>query len=387
MKKAKSILAAALAVIMAVCMIPSAAALEIGDTVIWTFDHIDETEYTYAGNLFATNTIGYSEDGQVYSYFPSESGYYSVKLEYGYFFAAETFSFDEGKAHEYREYIESSSKDEKVYYFEKDEAVAIGVSDCIGDSFLKIEYYGAEITDLLMANNALDNLIIDCDIPDDSAEFSLFEGATVVFDTGKTVKLETVDFEIADGSFVKEGENEVNAVIPGKKFARTMTAYDADEFVKDVTLTNSSEYTYIYEDFKGFYRGMEIIGEYINVEFTNGEGLVCPYNGGFRRADFSNGRSYYVFARYNNYEKTLEVGFSSEVNATGWHDNCYVVNSYECEVIEKDFDYNLAKLNEYNTDLANQILWHIGSISNMGYAAECFIGIFKNFAEFWAYVI
>ncbi len=389
MKKAKSFIAAMLAVIMAVCMIPFASALEAGDTVTWTFDHTDEMEYTYAGRLFATNKIT-NEDyyPEVYTFNADKSGYYSVEIGYGDFFVAETFDFTEGKAHEYRECIYSVSGNEEVYYFDASETVAIGVYSYEKGGELNIEYYGAEISEIIMANDMLDNLIIDCDIPANSAEFSLFANATVVFDSGKSVKTEVIDFETADGENVKEGENEVNAVVLGEEFAYTMTACRAAAVVKSMSLTNSGNYTYIYEDFKGFYRGMDITDEYIEVTFADGKSLACPYNGDFRRADFCNGRSYNVFARYNDYARTLELGFASEVNATASHDQCYVVTSYGCEIIEGDIDHNLAMLEEYNQlwiDAAG--LNNIGFGSNPEILLDAIVAIFRNAFDCFTYCI
>lgn len=387
MKKAKSFIAAMLAVIMAVCMIPFASALEAGDTVTWTFDHTDEMEYTYAGRLFATNKITNEEHyTEVYSFNADKSGYYSVEIEYGDFMVAETFDSAEGKAHEYRECICSASENEEVYYFDASETVAIGAYSYEKDGALNIEYYGAEISEIVMANDMLDNLIIDCDIPANSAEFSLFADATVVFDSGKSIKTEVIDFEITDGKRVKEGENKVNAVVLGEEFAYTMTACRAAAVVKSMSLTNSGNYTYIYEDFKGFYRGMDITDEYIEVTFADGKSLACPYNGDFRRADFCNGRSYNVFARYNDYARTLELGFASEVNATASHDQCYVVTSYGCEIIEGDIDHNLAMLEEYNQlwiDAAG--LNNIGFGSNPEILLDAIVAIFRNAFDCFTY--
>ncbi|MBQ2903466.1 MAG: hypothetical protein IJE48_03625 [Clostridia bacterium] len=346
MKKAKSVIAAMLAVIMAVCMIPFASALEVGDTITWTYDNTDGMEYAYAGTLFASNEMTNEGDYSVYSYSPRSSGYYSIESEYGSFFVAETFDITEGKAHELRDCIESTDR-EKIYYFDESEDIAIAAF-CYGT--LEIEYYGAGISEIIMANDMLDNLIINCDIPANSAEFSLFADATVVFDSGKSVKTEVIDFETADGSNIKEGENEVNAVVLGEKFAFTMTACRVAEIVKSMSLTNSDNYAYIYEDYKGFYNGKDIVDEKIEVTFANGEILSCPYSGGFRRADFCNGRSYYVFARYNDYAESLEVGFASEVNATVSHDQTCIVTIYNCEIVTGDMDHNIAML-EYYLDL------------------------------------
>lgn len=376
MKKSKKIIAAMLAVIMAVCMIPAASALEIGDTVTWTFDHTDEMEYAYAGNLFATNTITNENNWpEVYTYSPDNSGYYSVEFPSGYYFVAETFDITKGKAHEYREYIESTDGEVKIYYFNENEDIVIGAYSYVQGGALDIEYYGAEISDVIMANDMLDNLIIDCDIPANSNEFSLFANATVVFDSGKTIKTEVVDFETADGSDVKEGENQVNAVILGKEFAYTMTAYNANKFVKSMSLTNSGNYTYLYEDYKGFYNGKDITDEYIEVTFTDGKSIACPYNGDFRKADFCNGRSYYVFARYNDYAESLEVGFASEVNATAQHDNCCVVTIYNCEKVEGDVDHNLAMLEYYFDLLREDFAMSGSSLPALFYALK---EVFKN---------
>ncbi|MBQ3005969.1 MAG: hypothetical protein IJD78_00240 [Clostridia bacterium] len=372
MKKAKSVIAAMLAVIMTVCMIPFASALEVGDTITWTYDNTDGMEYAYAGNLFASNEI---TDYGVYTYSPRSSGYYLIESEYDSFFVAETFDITEGKAHELRDCIESTDR-EKIYYFDESEDIAIAAF-CYGT--LEIEYYGAGISEIIMANDMLDNLIINCDIPANSAEFSLYADATVVFDSGKSVKTEVIDFETADGSNIKEGENEVNAVVLGEKFAFTMTACRAAEIVKSMSLTNSDNYAYIYEDYKGFYNGKDIVDEKIEVTFANGEILSCPYSGGFRRADFCNDRSYEVFARYNDYAKTLEIGFASEVNATGWSNNCYVVTSYDCKIVTGDIDHNLAMLEEYNqlwVDVAG--LNYNGFGSNPEILIEAIVAIFRN---------
>lgn len=388
MKKAKSFIAAMLAVIMAVCMIPFASALEAGDTVTWTFDHTDEMEYTYAGRLFATNKITNEEHyTEVYSFNADKSGYYSVEIGYGDFFVAETFDFTEGKAHEYRECIYSVSGNEEVYYFDASETVAIGVYSYEKGGELNIEYYGAEISEIIMANDMLDNLIIDCDIPANSAEFSLFANATVVFDSGKSVKTEVIDFETADGSDVKEGENEVNAVVLGEEFAFTMTACRAAAVVKSMSLTNSEKYAYIYEDYKGFYNGKDITDEYIEVTFADGRILSCPYNGELRRADFCNGRSYYVFARYNDYTESLEVGFSSEVNATVDHDQNCIVTIYNCEMVAGDMEHNIAML-EYYLDLLLEDFAMSGGNSLSGFfytlkeglknGFDCFVYCFRS---------
>ena len=386
MKNVKTIIAAMLAVIMAVCMIPFASAVEAGDTVVWTFDGVDDMEFPYEGNLFATNKIT-NEDlcREVYSYTPDKSGYYSVEIEYGDFFVAETFDFTEGKAHGQRECIYTESENEEIYYFDAGETVAIGACSYKADGALDIGYYGAEISEIIMADGMLENLIIDCDIPANSAEFSLFANAAVIFDSGKSIKTETVDFVTADGKNIKEGENEVNAVILGEEFAFTMTAYNVDKFVKSMSLTNSENYIYIYEDYKGFWNGKDISGEYIEVTFADGKSLSCPYDGDFRRADFCNGRLYYVFARYDSYEEALEVGFASEVNATASHDDCYVVTRYDCEKVTGDMDHNLSIL-EKNLDLLTEEFEMSGkSLSEFFYVLksglkngyDCFVYCFK----------
>ncbi len=358
MKKLLSIILAALILTCPLCSF----ATEAVQTLDWYFcddpDYCEPWVYNYKGEVtLGENTLVYTEDDycDYYTFNAENSGYYYVECNDE---EIEWFAFPEeiqnGKAYfEAEGWFVSGSDIEKkaVYKLDAGETV-LGIDYSwyaeITDYYsFKIEYLGNTITDIIVDEGALDNLIIDIDVYDHDYSY-IFSDVEVVFSEEKSVVFPDEAVEIWQiGYDWSKGENE--AVISYMEFEKNVivTACELTNVITDVEFVNLDEYKNVqtsYNDpwYEHIY-GAELV-------FTLADGTKIEADSNETEIIELNGREYYFYVTYE-YNSSDDVDIMIAVEGIA-------LKTYKCNVTKTTLAENTKYLfNDISTSIKDSMYY------------------------------
>ncbi len=143
-------------------------------------------------------------------------------------------------------------------------------NDEVGDATINIEYYGDKISNLVIDENQLKDFVIGADLKYNDLEDLTSDirlDATVLFSSGKELKLKNGYFECRFNSELAEGENKITLLLPEHTENLIITAYPIDHYIESIT---SHEKPVVYIDYN--YNSNYISKDRdITVKFTNGK--------------------------------------------------------------------------------------------------------------------
>lgn len=370
-KGLSSALAFIMAFIMAFGTTPAFAA-EIGDTVKWYIDENDTEyeEYLIDGKFDSSDEISIAaETGyRTYAYILNieNTGYYAV-TEIGYPFVHYAKTFENGIAKGEYDYFEilscsdsSEYPDAEIIYLEAGENfITVSAYDMMAVN-VSYDFLGETITKVGYDQECLENLIIGCEVCEDSESFQLehFSYIDLTFSSGKTVsKILGNDVFVLDAP-VKEGENTGYMEIINHKEPVTFTAYPTEKFVESMEITNIEEILDVRKDFRGEYVYHNVCDETVTVKFTDGTSIdVQPSPDIDVGMDFINGHHYRLRTLYTETFDGLifELGFGKHMFCEG----SPILFSAPCKVSELSFFENLEVLSEI---ILREYLWVFADI-------------------------
>lgn len=335
-KTLKSIIALALALILSLGVVSTAFAVNVGDTIEWTYEG-DYGEYTgtdtynYYGELTeGTNNIkGDDYEVPCYTFDAEKSGYYLFSSENGLYVNISE-EIRDGAPYNYAtgfyadgEECYSAGDDTELFYIpEGTTYTAVHFYGDYADGTLDIEYLGAELTDVNIDENNLKDLIKDYDFGYGSGNgFDLMTDVTFTFDNENEVVFENayLRLDTLDSSEVVEGENTVKTINTfGIEKEYTLTCYPVDYYITKVEISNIDKYLtykksyskYNYIDI-GFYSandGKGIEGETLTVTLCDGSTQSFVIDWGEEvKIELPNGRkvNLYVGENYRPYDDSL----------------------------------------------------------------------------------
>ena len=296
MKTAKRITAIFLCFVMLLGVsITSASALEIGDTVEFTYiaegpGGYDYTEtWIYAGMAKeGINTIQ-NDDPVItlcYEFNVENSGYYAVTYRYyddiNVFF---TESYENGKAMNSADLIINDYEDEfgtsyfsRIYYLEAGVHLIGVTNNSDYEQSFKIEYFADSITDVKFEDEKDKYLLEDYDDPyiyDNNVCFSA--NHKIEFSNSKTVEFDWVQC-IFESDLVK-GENTVSMVLPGFEKEITIYYYETSDFIESVELSNVEEYLDATEYYDGDFKCLNrYSNEQVKINYKDGTSQTIDYD-------------------------------------------------------------------------------------------------------------
>lgn len=243
-------------------------------TIEWDYggeDSFTET-YNYGGELqVGDNKVSPLTDAYkiIFSDYYSENVYYEFDVEKSGYYDFETVSdsyygiyisqdIKDGVAYGDAEYLTLEGNGYKVYLEEGECVVGLifyfydwnGLGD-IYNSELNIEFIGSEITDLQIADEYLDNIILGYHIAteyDEENICSILAEGKLVFDSGKEYEFfEYLDVRYSDD--IAPGENTVTFVLPNYEKEYAVKIKTVDDYIKDVEVGNIEEAAVVKETF------------------------------------------------------------------------------------------------------------------------------------------
>lgn len=299
-KALKSIIALALALILSLGVVSTAFAANVGDTIEWTYEgdygeYTGVDTYTYKGELgVGPNILSEENLADICFTFDCEkAGFYifrsSDKLNYNV-----SEEIRNGAPHGYADclygYFSADEEDDydcyKIFYIPEGTVytAVYAYSEYIPQDTIRIEYLGAELTDVSLDENALKDLIKGYDFGYGSGKgFDFRTDVTLTFDNEyeKTLEGAYIRLDTLDGSEVVEGENTVKTINTfGVEKEYTLTCYPITHYVQKVEITNLDKYLTckrfyregMFDSF-GFYTdngGKGIAGETLTVTLSDG---------------------------------------------------------------------------------------------------------------------
>lgn len=344
-KRITLILAAAFAIVLAVCGSTAAFAAEGNETINWYFDG-EIWEYTLIGEAKTDENVipAETEDYELcYKFNAEESGYYLVTFSYndfGWIGFPDLIKYNSPRDIAENIYIREDSVAEILYYI--DEGINyLGADRCSNnkDISFRIDFIGSEITDLTFEKNAFKDYLINYDIIDsyiDGYEFIAWEDATISFDTGKQIEAEdcALPYNTSDGN-ITLGKNKITVSLFDFEKETDMTVCSVSNYVSKVDMTYLEHYLYAVEYYDG-YSVPEICYEDVTVYFTDGTSKTVNFDYGYASIRFPNGRHYPLEYSYN----IQSVGKVELVFYVAG-EKAY---AYECEIRPTDFFENFRLL-------------------------------------------
>ena len=390
MKTLKKITAMLLAVVLVVVGGATAFASSADQTMVWNM-YGEEFTVDYIGEITSENfAISAQGDGNEYVYYTydaEESGYYMVT--YGWYpvddcNVAETIV--NGEVTECKEAAYFDAGDDVIQIFYLEDGINYICFDRYfegDDSVASIEFMGEEITDVILEEGALDDLIIDCDILAYEYEegFEWWCDAEIVFSSGKSIAQENLYlcFEMNDP--LAEGEISLTLDILGFTKEFTATAVEFDSIVTDVIIVDSEECTTVEQYYDGSINTDNITGRTIKVTFADGTSATTTAEYNYAEITFPNGRTYGFDVYYSledDGEYYCNVAFYT-------YEDLIVCASYVCETVDAGCSGNGEVLNDnisYPFDYA--IMNFFENILNLDYATtigEAIYVISETFGE------
>ncbi len=295
MKTVKKLTAIILCFVMllGVC-ITSASALEIGDTVEFTYiaegpsgDDYTET-WIYAGTAKEGINKVQNDNPDVdlcYEFNVEKAGYYSfTKRDSDYIYTNIAETYENGTAKNYADYILNEVEDEfgtfyysKICYLEEGvHLIKVDVDVDYEQSF-KIEYFADSITDVRFEDETDKILFEDCGDLEDSYEDMLYIWAnySIEFSNSKTVECHDINC-LLDNELAK-GENTVLMQLPGFEKEITIYYYETSDFIESIELSNVDNYLDAYEYYDGNYGYYNYYNEQVTVNFKDGTKQTFTY--------------------------------------------------------------------------------------------------------------
>lgn len=354
-------LSSAIAFLMAFVMIfgtTPAFATEVGDTVKWYVDSdTDYEEYRIDGKFDSSDELSIAaETGyRTYAYILNieNTGYYAV-TQIGYPFVHYAKTFENGIAKGEYDYCDilscsdsSEYPDAEIIYLEAGENfITVSAYDMMAVK-VSYDFLGETITKVGYDQECLENLIIGCEVSEDSESFQLehFSYIDLTFSSGKTVNNIMGNDVIVLDAPVREGENTGYMEIINHKEPITFTAYPTEKYVESMEITNIEEVLDVKKDYRGEYIFHNVCDETVTVKFTDGSKLEIQQSEDINIGmDFINGHHYNLITHYDETYNgmTFKLGFTKHMFSEG----SPILFSAPCKVSDLSFSENLEILSE-----------------------------------------
>lgn len=243
-------------------------------TIEWDYggEESPRETYSFGGELqIGDNKVSPLTDAYniIFSDYYSENVYYEFDVEKSGYYDFETVSdayygiyisqdIKDGVAYGDAEYLTFEDEGYKVYLEEGECVVGLifyfydwnGLGD-IYNSELNIEFIGSEITDLQIADEYLENIILGYHIAteyDEENICSILAEGKLVFDSGKEYEFfEYLDVRYSDD--IAPGENVITFVLPNYEKEYAVKIKTVDDYIKDIEVVNIEEATVVKETF------------------------------------------------------------------------------------------------------------------------------------------
>ena len=344
MKKLLSVILAALILACPLCSFAADAA----QTLEWYFcddgDYCDPWIYDYRGEVtLGENEIKFTEEEycDYYTFNAEAGGYYYIECnceEIEWLAFPETIK--DGDAYREAEgyYISGSDIEKKaVYKLNKGETL-LGIdfsffAEADETYSVTIEYLGDTVTDIIIEEGALDNLILEYDVFNSDASY-VASDIDVVFSGEKTISFpdEYINISNEDFTWVK-GENSATAEFMGFEKDVIVNVCEITDLVTDVEFVNLDEYKTINTNYTDYY-SEDIYGA--ELVFTLADGTKIESNTYESECIELNGRDYYYYVSYI-YNSPDDVNI--EIFLAG-----FVIETYKCDVTKASFAENTQQL-------------------------------------------
>ncbi len=398
----KAILGMALALIMVFGSIPAFAA-QIGDTIKWYDDDgaiIKECVLTDIIDIDDTITINAESGKRKYSYIlnAEKTGYYAF-IETGYPNVYIAPKYENGSAYSDPGYFDSlicndtsNYPDAIIVYLEAGEVFFTTYVYDMESATVSFEFLGEEITNVEYEQEYLEDLIIGCEVSEDSDSFQLehFSTVDITFSSGKKVSDIFTDRLFRYDAPLKEGKNTGNMEILNHKEPVTFTAYPVSKYIESMEISNIQKILDVKINYRNEYIYPAVHEETVTVKFTDGTSIeVQPSPDINVGMDFINGHRYRLRTLYNETDDGMifGLGFGKHL----FNEGTPILFSAPCKVSKLSFAENLKILSE---TITWEFKWVFGD-SNLGsiisidfrelyYAAK---NSAKHIAEFIDYYI
>ena len=338
-KTLKSILAAALVIIMALSSVTAFAA-DSDKTLKWQrYDVL--YLYDYAGELETGDmiiTTPEDSDKFYYIFNAEKSGYYRFVYSAekpAYLMIAESYGNFSASRVNGGIFCENGAVETIEYYYLEEGQHAVGFSNSYIthiDTPLRIEYCG-ETVELSYDEEFFRDLVIDPNNIDEKQHcIYLVPTITATLGDGTALVYENDVFDCYyEGEFT-EGETELTFTFLGQTETVTATLYYAPHFVKNIEIVNPEKYLTVRRSDSGRVYWENTISGNLAVTLTDGSVKTVPFTD--NRACFTDayGNYHYVTLNYKtdeNYEScTLELFLTG-----------YAYQNYECDIKESESEY------------------------------------------------
>ncbi len=390
MKTTKKIIAIILC-IATIMSLAATSAFAADKTVEWMINsHTDYSygrDYSYGGKVtVGENTIvpvkgdsGFAEYFY-YSFEVEKAGYYSfitAQIKGNYFSGGSVAEASEtGTVYDNMPifFIDSEKyKDDIAYvYYLEEKEYYVRVELWYGDDYeidpnskgiLDIEYYAESITDVQIDENSTKNLIYGDDIDlgalKDGRSIGTQFAYSVTFSNGK---VHTTDCTYTFFKFKNEpvsGENEITLIFPGFEKDITVTAYNIEELVESVTVSNLNEACIVYKDYMGMIHEPDVANKpaVFTIKYVGGktEEITVDDSG-----DFVSLWGFRTYHLSRNYIESPDGDYTFSVELAK-HD---FINK-PCEIKEYSVSENAAVLKDnISTSLARLVRFTINALGN-----------------------
>lgn len=369
----RKILCAVLTLVMALSAVPAFAA-EIGDTIKWYDDDgtvCNEYVLTDIIDIDDTITINAESGKRKYSYIlnAEKSGYYAF-IETGYPHVYIAPKYENGSAYSDSGYFDSlicndtsNYPDAIIVYLEAGEVFFTTYVYDMESATVSFEFLGEEITNVEYEQEYLEDLIIGCEVAEDSDSFQLehFSNVNITFSSGKIVSDIFTDRLFRYDVPLKEGKNTGYMEVLNHKEPVTFTAYPVSKYIESMEISNIQKVLDVKTNYRNEYIYPAVHEETVTVKFTDGTSIeVEPSPDINVGMDFINGHHYNLVTHYEetNDGMIFELGFGKHL----FHEGTPVLYSAPCKVSKLSFVENLEVLSE---TIAWEYKWVI-SDSNFG---------------------
>lgn len=351
MKTLKKVLAVLLAAAVVVMGGATAFASSDNQTLDWDTMYEDFTA-DYVGEITAKNfAISEQGDGNEFVYYTfdaDESGYYMVTYDWypvDDCIIAETLT--NGKVTESKESEVISSNDIVTEVFYLEDGINYICFDRYfdgEDSYASIEFLGAEIEDIIIDEDTLQDLLVDVDILEYEYEegFVWWTDTVIKFSSGKTISSEDMELVFDMNNPVAEGE--ISLTLNYLDFSKdfTATAVEFESIFADAEIVEIDDCTTVEEYYDGSINTNKVEGATLKVTFTDGTTATGTVYDSYASITFPNGRDYY-FAVYYSFEDDgnyyCNIAFETA-------EDIIECKSYVCETVDADCAGNGDILNE-----------------------------------------
>ena len=316
----------------------SAFALEIGDTIVWDVNNTPVDDHSFEVEYAGALSEGYTDIEDLgalyilaYTFNAEKDGYYVITLgENEYVEAAESFSGK--KATNILPYVSKEAEAEDgdyiiksfLFNFKKGENLLLVEfdEDNPAGTSIGIEFFGEEITNVVLFDEYFDSLILDYDF---------YSEGTLDYDTTYNIEFSSGKlFQVIDGYIVFEydgslekGKKTFTADLLGYEIVREGTVYMITDLIESMDTSNLT--VQAVEDYSGYtYNAVEY--EKIIVNFTDGTSANVTDD---EKITLPTGRTIYM----NSYGSSASPVWYISVA----HHKYAAIN---CEVIKNDFGTN-----------------------------------------------